>query len=207
MEANPAQVVNRDLSVLVLRHHARIDKRPLRILEALSATGLRSIRYYNEVPNVARIIANDMDPTAVSVIRRSVILNGLNPETQVIPNQGDAALVMSMSLSQGQAFDVVDLDPYGSAAQFIEPSIRCLSDGGLLCVTRTDLPVLCGNSPEICYGRYAGTPLKSPTTHEMAVRIVFQAVQAAKQRAENVFDYTRNGLTKMKWMMIQLLNY
>lgn len=35
------------------------------ILEALSATGLRAIRYYNEVSNVRYIIANDLDRDAV----------------------------------------------------------------------------------------------------------------------------------------------
>lgn len=179
---NPAQVVNRDLSVLVLRYYARQVTRPLRILEALSATGLRSIRYFQEVPNVSHIIANDMDPNAVAFIRRSVELNGLNTITQVTPNEGDASVVMALAASQGHLFDVVDLDPYGSAAMFIEPAIRCLTDGGLLCVTCTDLPVLCGNSPEVCYSRYAATPLKSPTTHEMAIRIVFSAVQAAANR-------------------------
>lgn len=179
---NPAQVVNRDLSILVLRHFSRERKKPLQILEALSATGLRSTRYFKEIPNVSRVIANDLDPAAVASIRRTIELNGLDPETQVKPNQGDAAVVMTLAVSEKHLFDAVDLDPYGSAAPFIEPAIRCISDGGILCVTCTDLPVLCGNAPEICYGRYASTPLKSPTTHEMAVRIVFQAVQAAANR-------------------------
>lgn len=179
---NPAQVVNRDLSILVLRHFSRERQKPIKILEALSATGLRSTRYFKEIPNVSRIIANDLDPTAVESIRRTVQLNGLDPDTQVTPNQGDAAVVMTLALSQNHLFDVVDLDPYGSAAPFIEPAIRCVSDGALLCITCTDLPVLCGNAPEICYGRYASTPLKSPTTHEMAVRIVFQSIQAAANR-------------------------
>jgi tRNA G26 N,N-dimethylase Trm1 len=38
--------------------------------------------------------------------------------------------------------DVVDLDPYGSAAPFIDPAVQCVADGGLLCVTCTDLAVL-----------------------------------------------------------------
>lgn len=179
---NPAQVVNRDLSVLVIRHHERQYKKSLRILEALSATGLRSIRYFKEIPNVSQIIANDLDPTAVANIRRTVSLNGLDAEKEVIPNQGDAAAVMALAAGQGHAFDVVDLDPYGSAAPFIEPAIRSIANGGLLCVTCTDLPVLCGNAPEICHSRYGATPVKSPTTHEVAVRIVYASIQAAANR-------------------------
>lgn len=42
--------------------------------------------------------------------------------------------------------DVVDLDPYGTAAPFIDSAIGCIADGGLLCVTCTDLAVLAGSS-------------------------------------------------------------
>lgn len=179
---NPAQVVNRDLSVLVIRHHGRQRSKSLRILEALSATGLRSVRYFKEIPNVSQIIANDLDPVAVSNIHRTVSLNGLNAVTEVLPNQGDAAAVMALAAGQSNPFDVVDLDPYGSAAPFIEPAIRSIAHGGLLCVTCTDLPVLCGNAPEICHARYGSTPVKSPTTHEVAVRIVYSSIQAAANR-------------------------
>lgn len=64
--------------------------------------------------------------------------------------------------------DVVDLDPYGTAAPFIDPAVQCINDGGLtystmsrrnvinivyntglLCVTCTDLAVLATtNYPE-----------------------------------------------------------
>jgi len=40
--------------------------------------------------------------------------------------------------------DVVDLDPYGTAAPFIDAAVNCIADGGLLCVTCTDLAVLAG---------------------------------------------------------------
>jgi len=45
--------------------------------------------------------------------------------------------------------DVVDLDPYGTGAPFIDSAVQSVSDGGLLCVTCTDLAVLAGsNYPE-----------------------------------------------------------
>lgn len=58
--------------------------------------------------------------------------------------------------------DVVDLDPYGTAAPFIDAAVQCISDGGayrtstvdrlldvskgLLCITCTDLSVLATNN-------------------------------------------------------------
>lgn len=182
---NPVQVVNRDLSVQMLRWLVRErgpDAHPIRVLEALSATGLRSIRYFQEVPHVASVVANDMDAAAVETIRTNVLHNGLDPSAEIIPNHGDAIEVLTLSRSREKQFDVIDLDPYGSAAPFLDSAVQAVADGGILAVTCTDLPVLCGNSPEICYGRYAGTPLKGPAGHEMAVRIVLAAIQASANR-------------------------
>jgi tRNA (guanine26-N2/guanine27-N2)-dimethyltransferase len=41
-------------------------------------------------------------------------------------------------------FDVVDLDPYGSPAVFLDGAVQSVKDGGLLLVTCTDMAVLCG---------------------------------------------------------------
>lgn len=64
-----------------------IDKR-VKILEALSATGLRSIRYAKEVEGVDEIIANDLMAEAVEMITRNVKNNGV--EHLVTPNKADA---------------------------------------------------------------------------------------------------------------------
>jgi tRNA G26 N,N-dimethylase Trm1 len=48
--------------------------------------------------------------------------------------------------------EVVDLDPYGTAAPFIDGAVQCVADGGLLAVTCTDLAVLAGHQyPEKWY--------------------------------------------------------
>lgn len=60
----------------------------IRILEALSATGLRSIRYAKEVPAVDEIIANDLSSEAVEMIQKNVKLNDV--ESIVTPNKADA---------------------------------------------------------------------------------------------------------------------
>ncbi|KAG5484054.1 hypothetical protein LSCM1_05908 [Leishmania martiniquensis] len=84
---NPAQVVNRDLSVSAIELFSRLrlteprrrggTKEGITILEALSATGLRAIRYYKEITNVRYIIANDMDTDAVDCIVRNCAYNGV----------------------------------------------------------------------------------------------------------------------------------
>jgi tRNA(guanine-26,N2-N2) methyltransferase len=85
---NKAQVVNRDLSVCVLETFARLraDEPPrkggtgphgITVLEALSATGLRALRYWHEVEGIRHILANDLDPEAVECIRNNCALNGV----------------------------------------------------------------------------------------------------------------------------------
>lgn len=60
----------------------------IRILEALSATGLRSIRYAKEVQGIDEIVANDFSSEAVKMIKRNSALNDV--ENIVKPNQADA---------------------------------------------------------------------------------------------------------------------
>lgn len=50
------------------------------MLEALSATGLRAIRYAKEIPGVKYVIANDLSPTAAAAMRRNVDYNYLGPD-------------------------------------------------------------------------------------------------------------------------------
>jgi tRNA G26 N,N-dimethylase Trm1 len=61
------------------------------ILEALSATGLRSIRYAKEVKGVKEIVANDISVKAVDDIKRNISANGV--EDLVTASHDDATCV------------------------------------------------------------------------------------------------------------------
>ena len=79
-------------------------------------------------------------------------------------------------------FDVVDLDPYGSASPFLDIAVQCVTDGGLMCVTCTDMAVLCGAHSESCFSKYGSVAIKSKACHEEALRIVLHTVEAAASR-------------------------
>ena len=51
-------------------------------------------------------------------------------------------------------WDIVDIDPYGSAASFLDGTIQAVKTGGLVCVTSTDVATLCGNHPDTCFYKY-----------------------------------------------------
>eukprot|EP00615_Pteridomonas_danica_P000021 CAMPEP_0114354728 /NCGR_PEP_ID=MMETSP0101-20121206/19699_1 /TAXON_ID=38822 ORGANISM="Pteridomonas danica, Strain PT" /NCGR_SAMPLE_ID=MMETSP0101 /ASSEMBLY_ACC=CAM_ASM_000211 /LENGTH=563 /DNA_ID=CAMNT_0001496345 /DNA_START=19 /DNA_END=1710 /DNA_ORIENTATION=- len=148
------------------------------ILDALAATGLRSIRYFKEIPGVKQVLVNDLDPAAVEAAKRNVEFNGLTLD-QVSPSQGDAIVAM---LTSGKKFDVIDLDPYGSAAPFLDSAVQAVADGGLLCVTCTDMAVLSGNQAEACYAKYGSMPTKGRYLHEMALRILLHSLETSACR-------------------------
>ena len=61
------------------------------ILEALSASGLRSVRFAKELPGVKKIIANDLSKDAYDSIARNVAHNEV--EDLVRPNVADAMYI------------------------------------------------------------------------------------------------------------------
>lgn len=76
-------------------------------------------------------------------MHRNVEFNGLGEqsveapdgEMKTIPakvrvNEGDAISLMYSHREEKDRVDVVDLDPYGTAAPFIDPAIQCVKDGG-----------------------------------------------------------------------------
>ncbi|XP_008577530.1 PREDICTED: tRNA (guanine(26)-N(2))-dimethyltransferase [Galeopterus variegatus] len=144
------------------------------VLEGLAASGLRSIRFAREVPGLRSVVANDSSAQAVDLIRRNVQLN--NVAHLVQPSQADARMLMYQHQRVSERFDVIDLDPYGSPVHFLDAAVQSVSEGGLLCVTCTDMAVLAGNSGETCYSKYGAMALKSRACHEMALRIVLHSL-------------------------------
>lgn len=87
--------------------------------------------------------------------------------------------VMYTRRSPEKQFDVIDLDPYGSVAMFLDGAVQAVKNGGLLCVTCTDSAVLCGNHPEAAFARYNAVPMRTRYAHEMALRMVLGSVERA----------------------------
>ncbi|GJQ72207.1 hypothetical protein Trydic_g3298 [Trypoxylus dichotomus] len=191
---NPVQEFNRDLSISVLTAFVTNYKTDgvsdaanvgikcdngITVLEALSATGLRSIRYAKEVPRIKEIIANDISQKAVESIRENVVDNKV--EDLVTPSHNDAIMLLHQHKRQNQ-FSVIDLDPYGCPSIFLDSAVQAVKEGGLLLVTATDMAVLAGNSPETCYSKYGSISLRIKSCHEVALRILLQCIEAHANR-------------------------
>ena len=165
---NPVQEFNRDISVTVIREYIKVlneelaakgkPERDVKILEALAATGLRSVRYLKEIDRVEKLVCNDWDPVAVELIKKNMQHNDI-AEEKYETYAMDAINLLNQMRTEKRFFDVIDLDPYGTAVPFLESAIGALANGGLLCVTFTDMAVLCARKPHVCFYKYGSTPL------------------------------------------------
>ena len=194
---NPAQVFNRDLSILAISVFARESmeggllapkKRSLpstetpvtRVLEGLAASGLRSIRYVKELQfGQFDVTVNDIESIAVERIGKNLVHNGLADNSNVRAVNSDA--ILHMHLNKG-LYDVIDLDPYGSCSMFLDSALGSVKPNGLLCITSTDGGVLCGNQTDLAYIRYGGFAVKENYSHEMGLRVMLHAIASAAAR-------------------------
>ncbi|KAK8977050.1 hypothetical protein V6N11_019718 [Hibiscus sabdariffa] len=155
------------------------ELKPPRVLEALSASGLRALRYAREVEGVGQVVALDNDKGAVEACQRNIKFNGSVACSKVESHLADARVYM---LTHPKEFDVVDLDPYGSPSVFLDSAVQSVVDGGLLMCTATDMAVLCGGNGEVCYSKYGSYPLRGKYCHEMALRILLACIESHANR-------------------------
>lgn len=180
------------------------------ILDALAASGLRSMRYWKEIPGVRHVTVNDLEAAAVERAQANLVENELSshligPElvdfqrqAGICVQQGDAKLELYLSQRAQQLkitdphslptrlrprFDVIDLDPYGSGCMFFDGAVQAVEHGGLLAVTSTDMAALGGAHPETCFGRYAGIPIqRAGYLQELALRLLLASLATSAAR-------------------------
>ncbi|CAN1311306.1 Probable tRNA (guanine(26)-N(2))-dimethyltransferase 2 [Linum perenne] len=86
--------------VKTMEGKARGELKPPRVLEALSASGLRALRYAREIEGVGQVVALDNDEAC----RRNIKFNGSVAISKVESNLADARVYM---LTHQKEFDVV----------------------------------------------------------------------------------------------------
>ncbi|KAG7986432.1 hypothetical protein I3843_03G078700 [Carya illinoinensis] len=155
------------------------EMKPPRVLEALAASGLRSLRYAREVEGIGQVVALDNDKVSVEACKRNIKFNGSVACSTVEAHLTDARVFM---LTHPKEFDMVDLDPYGAPSMFLDSAVQSVVDGGMLMCTATDMAVLCGSSGEVCYSKYGSYPLRGKYCHEMALRILLACIESHANR-------------------------
>lgn len=160
---NPVMKFNRDITISILKQF-----QPMRILDALAATGVRSIRILKETRH-RDVVANDISKDAYTLMKRNFRLNKVKPELHC----EDANILLRKSTG----FDFIDLDVFGSPNFALDSAIARLSRRGVIAVTATDTSALAGAHPNACMRKYWAMPLHNELMHEIGVRILTRKVQ------------------------------
>ncbi len=178
---NPRQVLNRDLSVVLLGSLEGV--KDYAVLDALSGTGVRALRYVLEC-GVDESIANDIDPRAYRLIVENIILNKV--EGRVKAFRMDANALMYMFKSYGRVFDFIDIDPFGSPAPYVRASLWAVRSGGIVGYTATDTAPLYGVKWLAGSRKYDVRLVRSDVPQEVGVRVLlgYLARRAAELERE-----------------------
>lgn len=175
---NPHSKLSRDMAVLMVG--AYFERKGIKVCEPLAGCGVRGIRIAVETGIVSKLVLNDINRFAYSLMKKNVEAAGLAEITEVYNLDANALLAAH---STGKLrFDYVDVDPAGSPAPFLENAIRSCQSGGLLGVTATDLAPLCGTNPLSCVRKYDAIPYTSPYSKETAARILLGFVARTAAR-------------------------
>jgi tRNA (guanine26-N2/guanine27-N2)-dimethyltransferase len=171
---------NRDLTVLAFRAYQRMVNHEITICDPLTSQGIRGVRFAAEIEGVKRVLISDINKRAFMLAKYNVQLNGLEEVVKV--KHKDANALLSSNASPKKRFDIVDVDPFGTPAPYLDSAFRAIRNNGLIASTATDLAPLCGVHVKACIRKYGGRPLRTEYCHELAIRLLVgcMATLAAK---------------------------
>ncbi len=173
---NPDAELVRDTSVAALAVFQKSFGKQISTCDALSATGIRGLRYAKEVSGVREVLLNDSNPVAVKVIKKNIFENKLGKISSA--SWSDA----NKLLFSGRVFHFIDLDPFGSPAEFIDGAARAIFHKGFVGITATDTAALCGSKPFAGLRKYGIRTGRTDFHQELGLRtlITFSILTFAK---------------------------
>ncbi len=181
---NPSAKLNRDMSVLVYKTFVpEIKKNPRSFGDPFGGIGARALRVAVEIPQLEQIYINDINAVAIEAAKKASEIN-LVTQKCTFTTQEVLRFLTNHGSKNSERFSVVDLDPFGSPAPYIDCVLRSVTKGGMLSITATDSAVLCGVHPEVCMRKYYGRPLNNHYARETALRLIISLIAITASRLD-----------------------
>jgi tRNA (guanine26-N2/guanine27-N2)-dimethyltransferase len=178
---NPHAKISRDFSIIA--YNSYVNKLTEKSMaDALAGVGARAIRVAVEVSQLDEVFVNDANPIALDMAKESSRLNDVEKKCRFSVNEACKFLIEHSS--KRSRFGIVDLDPFGTPAPYVDCALRAVNDDGLLSITATDTPVLCGIYPEVSLRRYYGRSLNVEYGNEIGLRLLMGLVSMIASRLE-----------------------
>lgn len=171
---NPNAKVVRDLSIIVCETFARQTGGYVKMADGMCGVGARGIRVAAEAPGVHEVHLNDIHELSVKAAIMAAKENGVAEKCKF--SNDEVCRFLISHATRGGRFEIVDIDPYGTPAPYLDCALRPVRDGGLAGITSTDTAVLCGVYPRVAYRRYGGYSLRGEIGRELGIRLLLSSL-------------------------------
>jgi len=172
----------RDLAVLAAIAYKRTHG-SLRILDAMTGSGVRPIRYALEA-DADFVWANEGNPDLHALLHTN--LSHHLQSTQYRLTHQDANALFFERHQQKDFYDLIDIDSFGRPTPTLDTSLWAIKIGGLLYLTSTDGRATSGRAPDKAVQTYGAYTRAHPAVHEQGLRLLIGlAVQRAVARGLN----------------------
>lgn len=163
----------RDLAILAAGVH-REETGQLRVLEAMSGCGIRSLRYWQE-SQASWVWANEGNPDLRGILQhnlREAIASGRATLTHENANR-----LFCDCYNRQDYYDLVDVDSFGSPSPYLNTALRAAKLGGLIYLTSTDGRTATGHLPQRSLQVYGAIARAHPASREQGLRLLIGATQ------------------------------
>ena len=161
----PASRLIRDLGVLAL---AVLGVPQPRVLDAMSGSGVRALRYVHE-GGASFVQANELmqgdHPLEANLA--SLVSDG-----RCSVSHSDALDLYLRGRLDGTRYDLVDVDAFGTGQPHLSEGWFAVNTGGLLYICATDSLTTAGANPHKAWSGYAATTQYFPACNEQGLRLV-----------------------------------
>jgi len=177
---NPAGRLNRDLGVLAAAVQ-RAAQGSLRLIDATSGCGARALRYALE-SDATELWVNEGNPDLHDLLAAN--LAPLLAHRRARLTHQNVRRLFAACAAQGDYWDFIDLDGFGSAGPYLPAALSALAIGGLLYIASTDGRAATGHQPEASLRAYGAFARAQPAAREQALRLLLGALQQEAARLD-----------------------
>ena len=179
---NPAAKFNRDISILIYRHFIDQSRKNIRFVDSMCGLGARGVRVGKEIPQIQKVVFNDFNLLSAQTAKVNAMINNIYHKSDFF--NSETCNFLSCKTNLDNRATVIDLDPFGTPAPFLDCILRGVENDGMISITATDTAVLQGVYPRVCYRKYYGIPLRTRYSLEIGTRLLLSSTALVASRLD-----------------------
>ena len=179
---NPAARLNRDISILIYRNFIDQSRKNISFVDSMCGLGARGVRVGKEIPQIQKVVFNDFNLSSIQTAKVNAMINNIFYKSDFYMSE-ICSFLSNMSNYDNRA-SIIDLDPFGTPAPYLDCVLRGVENNGMVSITATDTAVLEGVYPRVCYRKYYGMPLRTKYSSEIGTRLLLSSTALVASRLD-----------------------